>query len=117
MTINQAIGNIPQGTPNHDLVTVRRFSDKPSFDGNVLSNTMTTSGGGYHPSGLRAYTNREIACLQGFPLNHIFGRHHVRHQIGNAVPPSVARKLLRHIRQALLKADGIVEQPEELISV
>ena len=115
--INEAIWDIPEGAPDHNPESVNQFRDKPPVDGNGLSCTMTTAGAGYHPSGLRAYTNREWACIQGFPLNHQFGRHHVKHQIGNAVPPSVAKKLLKHIKEALLRADAIVEQPDEVIAV
>lgn len=62
-----------------------------------------------HPSGVRDFTHREFACLQGFPLEHVFGARGVRRQIGNAVPPVVARAMLESVRRALLREDGVDE--------
>ena len=77
---------------------------------------MCTGGGFYHPNGRRPFTDREWACLQGFPVDHKFGNGNVRHQIGNAVPPSVAKKVFGHIREALMKADGVEEvEPTDMI--
>lgn len=56
--------------------------------------------------GNRDFTLREYACLQGFPLEHKFGRIRVKKQIGNAVPPSIAKVLFEEIKKSLLKADG-----------
>ena len=61
-----------------------------------------------HPSGERDLTDREFACLQGFPLEHKFGKTSVKKQIGNAVPPVVARLVLVEVKKALLKADGLL---------
>ena len=75
---------------------------------------MTTSGAGIiHPSGKRALTNREFACLQGFPLVHTFSDREVKKQIGNAVSPPFAKILLGHIRKELEKVDGIPSRQEE----
>lgn len=62
-----------------------------------------------HPSGMRDFTHREFACLQGFPMEHTFGTTGVRKQIGNAVPPIVARAMLESVRKALTKEDGVSE--------
>ena len=107
VTINQAIANIPSGWPGHDVDSARRI-DGPPGHGDRLSRCITTSGGGnIHPSGKRAYTLRELACLQSFPLEHEFGLKGVKSQIGNAVPPVLARLILDEVRKSLIKADGL----------
>lgn len=60
-----------------------------------------------HPSGLRPFTPRELACLQTFPVTHDFSgsTFQKKKQIGNAVPPALAEALLREVRRALEKAD------------
>ena len=60
-----------------------------------------------HPSGQRDLTLREFACLQGFPLEHIFTEKGVKRQIGNAVPPIVGKLLMEAVKEALLEADGL----------
>jgi DNA (cytosine-5)-methyltransferase 1 len=70
---------------------------------------MTTSGAGMiHPNGRRSMTLREFACLQGFPLEHKFSTSGVKRQIGNAVPPVVAKALLQEVKKSLMKADGLI---------
>lgn len=91
------------------------------YDGNkILPKAITCSGGdyNYHPSGKRGFTIREFAALQGFPPVHTFsgmsghglrlkGSTIVRKQIGNAVPPVVARTLFESIVKDLQRVDGI----------
>ena len=75
-----------------------------------MKTTITCSKGvSYHPSGTRGFTLREIACLQGFPLEHEFrgSKIEIRKQIGNAVPPIVAKIFLEQIIWALKEADGV----------
>lgn len=62
-----------------------------------------------HPSGTRDLTDREFACLQGFPLEHSFGKTGVKKQIGNAVPPVVARVILGEVAEGLRRVDGLSE--------
>ena len=77
---------------------------------------MTTSGGqNYHPSGTRDFTLREYASLQGFPLNHVFRGTGIKKQIGNAVPPCVAKVLFESVKRDLDRADGIVEVRETVV--
>ncbi|MCJ1476040.1 hypothetical protein MMC13_004705 [Lambiella insularis] len=109
-TINQAISDIPTGFADHNIKTysVRRVSK----DGNTQSKCITTSGGNnIHPSGLRPFTVREFACLQGFPKDHMFigSMTSRKKQVGNAVPPVFAKALYDEIVKTLRKADGIVE--------
>lgn len=74
----------------------------------ILPRAMTTSGGqNYHPSGERDLTLREYACLQGFPLHHVFLAKGIKRQIGNAVPPVCAQVLFQGVRKALESADEV----------
>ncbi|MGE3720057.1 MAG: DNA cytosine methyltransferase [Bauldia sp.] len=56
-----------------------------------------------HPAENRSITLREGARLQGFPDTFVFEgtRHDIRYQIGNAVPPPLARSAGVAIRRAL----------------
>jgi DNA (cytosine-5)-methyltransferase 1 len=58
-----------------------------------------------HPRANRAITLREAACLQTFPLSYLFigGTMAVQSQIGNAVPPRLARAIALIVSDALVK--------------
>lgn len=60
-----------------------------------------------HPVADRPITHREAARLQGFPDDFIFegSKIQVGVQIGNAVPPSLAEAVARHVR-------ALIEKPE-----
>lgn len=62
-----------------------------------------------HYSGKRAYTLRELACLQGFPVLHRFEGNAtaIRKQIGNAFPPCVANVLFKHFFKHLEHTDHL----------
>ncbi len=108
-SINQAIRGIPDNWADHDVARAP-LRNLPATTGEELARTMTTSGTGLnHPSGRRGFTYREYACLQGFPLEHKFGKQGLKKQMGNAVPPSVAKTLLEEVIKALKKADGLSE--------
>ncbi len=106
--MDDAIAKIPQGFPLHNPEQVGK-RDEPPYAGNLpLRHTICCNGNyDYHPSGKRNFTLREMACLQGFPLEHQFGPMRTRIQIGNAVPPIVAKVFFNHIRKHLLKVDGL----------
>jgi hypothetical protein len=108
-SVNDAIAEIPEGLPLHNPDQMATRNDMP-YDGNLpLRNTICCGGGPIsHPSGKRAFTNRELACLQGFPLEHQFGPARARKQIGNAYPPIVAKVFFEAVIQALLEADGLM---------
>jgi DNA (cytosine-5)-methyltransferase 1 len=59
-----------------------------------------------HPRANRAITLREAACLQTFPLGYVFkgGTMAVQGQIGNAVPPRLARAIALIVTDALTDA-------------
>ncbi len=68
-----------------------------------------------HPVQNRPLTPREAARLQGFPDTYRFygTRHDVRHQIGNAVPPPLARAIGEEIKRTLMIEDGLLT-PEDV---
>ena len=109
MTINRAISQIPRDVELHNPSAPELRRQERAYDGDVpFPHTITCSGGSkLHPSGLRNFTLREFACLQGFPLEHRFGNG-ARKQIGNAVPPVVAKVFFEAVIQALKKADGLL---------
>lgn len=120
------ISNIPITAADHDIQGALdrgyRNGYRASFDGNQQARTITCSGGerNYHPSGRRGFTNREFACLQTFPLEHLFGPKEVRKQIGNAVPPVLAKAIYREIIKSLRKTDEeelMSEQEDVLIEI
>ncbi|KAE9380447.1 S-adenosyl-L-methionine-dependent methyltransferase, partial [Stipitochalara longipes BDJ] len=110
--------NVLRPDPLHDPAAVAFPPNKylTSWDATkILPRAMTTSGGGnWHPSGERDFTLREYAALQGFPQCHLFKGKCVKKQIGNAVPPCVAKVLFESIKRDLDVADG-VENDAELI--
>ncbi|PGH12784.1 hypothetical protein AJ80_06608 [Polytolypa hystricis UAMH7299] len=108
-TIHDAISSIPPDTPDHDLNRASRsFIPKSPLDPHSFAKTITCNGGeyNYHPSGLRSYTHREFACMQTFPLEHRFCGVGVVKQIGNAVPPMLAKAVFREIVKDLQRTDG-----------
>ncbi|PVH89016.1 S-adenosyl-L-methionine-dependent methyltransferase [Cadophora sp. DSE1049] len=115
VSADTTLKSIPAGAADHDIESVMWAPDRqmPPWDGSkILPRAMTTSGGqNHHPSGTRDLTLREYACLQGFPTGHVFRGNYVKKQIGNAVPPVVAKVLFGSIKADLEKIDG-VEGPE-----
>ncbi len=67
-----------------------------------------------HPLQDRPLTPREAARLQGFPDTYVFRgtRADIRSQIGNAVPPPVARAVAAEIRRTLLVTDGLLAEED-----
>lgn len=71
------------------------------------ANTITTGcsnvskGRFVHPEQDRAITLREAAALQGFPDDFVFYGRDIASQIGNAVPPPLARTLALALRENL----------------
>lgn len=119
------------GTPNHVITDTVPKDKEPYNEHAQLTGCITTSGGlsNLHPSGERTFTNRELACLQGFPLDHEFlgNKTSVRKQIGNAVPPKIAEKIYdtivgfmretdaREARQAAREAGGYRDDFEQAV--
>lgn len=112
VTEAQAIQNLNRRRVSLHDVTTALVRNSPPRDGNSpFSKTITCSGtqGAYHFSGLRDYTLREIACLQGFPVSHEFQgtKTAIKKQIGNAFPSCVVKVIYEHLRDWLKRVDGV----------
>ncbi|KAL8897144.1 MAG: hypothetical protein Q9192_002733, partial [Flavoplaca navasiana] len=110
--VAEAIKGIPQGYPNHDWSPEFKSPRRQHNGDAPLGRTILTGGTTeVHPSGLRAFSNRELACLQGFPLDHKFSltasKTEVKKQVGNAFSPSVAAVLFGSIKRQLQERDGM----------
>ncbi|KAF7954552.1 hypothetical protein EAE96_005672 [Botrytis aclada] len=113
-TVSQTLREIPDSAANHSPHLLPEKDLRPYNAHAILPRTMTTSGGdNWHPSGKRGFTDREFACLQGFPLVHKFGQNGIKRQIGNAVPPVVAKVLFEGIRRFMEGTDGVVRDEED----
>lgn len=88
---------------------LRADGQAPTITGGFDSYTRGRYG---HPYAHRPLTPREAARLQGFPDSFRFygTRHEVRHQIGNAVPPPLAKA----IGTAILRCLNQIEPPDLL---
>ncbi|GAO15965.1 hypothetical protein UVI_02055450 [Ustilaginoidea virens] len=110
-TIRKALEKIQHGDELHDLSSTKRFHPRRtplSFDAQV--GTICTGGNDfYYPDGSREYTLREYACLQGFPISHVFRgtKGTVKRHIGNAFPPNTVKILYKHLERCLLRQDRV----------
>jgi DNA (cytosine-5)-methyltransferase 1 len=90
----------------YDATTLlkRLRSDKPAYTITTKFNEATT-GAFIHPTQARTLTLREAARLQAFPDAFVFEgtAAQIRQQIGNAVPPLLARCVAEAIRPAVVK--------------
>lgn len=105
-----AIGRIPRGVTLHDVQSARRVIAATRNPNVPLTRTIVCSGaqGLFHYSGQREFTLRELAILQGVPLDHEFvgpSRTVIKKQIGNAFPASVAKVFFESIRKFLERQD------------
>ncbi|HVM34107.1 MAG TPA: DNA cytosine methyltransferase [Actinomycetota bacterium] len=81
----------------------RLWWDRPAFT--IRTEFYKPEKGRYlHPKAHRPLTHREAARLQTFPDSFVFegSKVEVARQIGNAVPPRLARTIAEHIRDELL---------------
>jgi hypothetical protein len=104
--------DLRNGVDQHDVDLASPRNDPPWEPHNTLLNVITCTGCGiYHWGGRRSFTVRELACLQGFPPGHAFEgtRTECVRQIGNAVPPLVARRLFEHVVRWLQLQDGVLD--------
>lgn len=112
VTEAEAIRNLDGRTVSLHDVAGALARDLPPRNGNVpFPRTITCSGtqSTSHYSGLRDYTLREIACIQGFPVSHQFegNKTAIKKQIGNAFPPCVVKAFYDYLRTWLQHVDGI----------
>ncbi|KAL1606685.1 hypothetical protein SLS60_004092 [Paraconiothyrium brasiliense] len=84
----------------------------------ILAKCITTSGGeNVHPSGVRRYTPREIAQLQGFPMDYHFkgSRGEATKQAGNAWAPIANTKYFLLLAQFLEAWDmGYIDAEDDV---
>ncbi|MBR1834826.1 MAG: DNA cytosine methyltransferase [Bacteroidales bacterium] len=111
VSVGEALNNIPDPDLPNDLPNHVYSKYKLNFNGylghrpidpNKPAPTVTARGddrGGVvilpHPNGKRRMTCRELATIQSFPLDYEFvgGISSVCRQIGNAVPPTLAKAI------------------------
>ncbi|KAI4725233.1 S-adenosyl-L-methionine-dependent methyltransferase [Aureobasidium sp. EXF-10728] len=128
VTVHDALAAIRRDAHNHDTTTLTAKDFAPYNPHQLARGCITTSGGqnNWHPSGKRALTGREYACLQTFPLDHVFvgTRSSVIRQVGNAVPPAFSKLLYASIRKTLEEVDKqdresrrpiIIDEDEEMM--
>lgn len=94
----------------HDIRAAHRLTAAPSSGDTPFLGTITCSGpttGSNHYNGTREFTLRELACLHGFPVEHVFegNKTAVKKQIGNAFAPCVVKVFLGHLRRCLERCD------------
>ena len=118
-TVGEAIFGIDPAAENQEATWYPAERQKPEWEWDAFdkqAGTMTTKGTkttkgmpGYHPSGKRDWSMRELARIQTFPDTHKFAvglkKGQLQKQIGNAVPPEVARCLYEHIVRELEARD------------
>ncbi|KAK1768820.1 S-adenosyl-L-methionine-dependent methyltransferase, partial [Phialemonium atrogriseum] len=109
-TSREALAHLRAGDDLHDVADMPRLWNARSWDPDApLPHTITCSGGqNHHWGGQRDFTAREYASLQGFPVRHRFRGAYLKRQIGNAFPPSMARRLFGHLRDFLEREDRMV---------
>ena len=94
--------------PDHDPGSARQIN-RPPFSAHQAKCVTCKGGDNYHPSGQRVLTVRELAVIQGFPLDHIFsskgGRTEKVSQIGNGFPALFTRQLFSSIVRQMEEAD------------
>ena len=116
-TVSDTINDIPLDNPDHGLTLDNPGNSFPrrAYPADTpLDATITTSGTKHHPLGRRHFTTRELASIQGFPLDHRFkgSKTEKVKQIGDAVPPPMARAILEGIKRSMRQADGFPVEGE-----
>lgn len=107
-TIADCISGVNDSHRNHHPRPKR--SSPPYSSHTQLRGIITCNGtDAIHPSGQRAFTVRELACLQTLPKDFRFGPGQneatIKRQIGNLVPVTVARAMMSHIKETLERDD------------
>ena len=121
VSIGEVLANLPDPDKEHKIKNHVYTKYKQKFNGYISnrridpdkpSPTITARGDGKggamihnHPSAARRLSCRELALIQGFPMNFEFtgSMTSIYRQIGNAVPPIFAEKIARVIMDAVKK--------------
>jgi DNA (cytosine-5)-methyltransferase 1 len=96
---------IKNGDLRRDCTTLyfRLAPDRPAYTITCYFRNVT-SGPFVHPSEDRALSYREAARLMSFPDSYVFSSSMLTRQIGNAVPPLLAKALGNHITELLRRS-------------
>lgn len=113
VTVAEAIDHIPAHCTDHDIPGLPKLYAISSTGGYVsnflYADPITTGHTPNHYSQTRRSTVRQIACIQRFPYDHEFSGTIKEKliQIGNAVPPTLARAIFEEIIRTLWKKDNM----------
>ncbi|KAJ9603379.1 hypothetical protein H2200_012157 [Cladophialophora chaetospira] len=106
MNIGDALKDIPKGTPGMEIGG-KRPTKGEAYPNTKFAKAIRSSSQQCHPDGGRTFNGREIARLQGFPDEYTFDGSvkDVRLLIGNAVPVTFAKTMMRWLRGSVEEAD------------
>ncbi|KAG0648963.1 Cytosine-specific methyltransferase [Hyphodiscus hymeniophilus] len=112
-SVRDVLSKVPRNATQHDIraAASRPLASWHVWDDSSVVSCITTNGGDHncHPSGKRSLTFRELAALQGFPHEYFFAgscAKVIKRQIGNAVPPVIAKILFTSVRKHLERVDA-----------
>lgn len=104
----------PYDKAKHQDTYVKHAWDRPSRT--ILSHMQKDGLRFIHPDQPRTFTPLEAALIQSFPRDYVFsgGRNAQYRQIGNAVPPLMAKSIGEALLEALLTVDSLGIEPRHV---